>query len=326
MKHKALEISPGAPLTLGVRDCCDGFNFSVFSRHAERVELLLFASPSEVEPCRIVDLDPAVHRTGDVWHVLVNGIKWGQAYAFRVHGPWTPTNGHRFDSRVALLDPYARAVVGTDGWACRRLAPIDDSRRFDQPVSEFGARPPKSLLVDRRFEWEGVRRPKRPWSETVIYETHVRGFTIDASSKVAHPGTFLGLVEKIPYLLELGVTAVELMPVQEFDTRDNPRHNDITGEQLKNYWGYNTVCFSRLRSLTAPGAARAARSTTSRSWSASCIELASKPFSMSCSTTPPRAVMVVPPSTSVVWITRSITCWTARAVSRLYGLRQHAQL
>lgn len=237
VKQKAIEISPGAPLPLGVRDCCDGFNFSVFSRHAERVELLLFAGPSEAEPWRIVDLDPAVHRTGDVWHVLVDGITWGQAYAFRVHGPWTPEHGHRFDSRVPLLDPYAQAAVGTDGWACRRLAPIDDSRRFDQPMSEAGARPPKALLVDRRFEWEGVRRPKRPWSETVIYEIHVRGFTIDASSKVAHPGTFRGLVEKIPYLLELGVTAVELMPVQEFDTRDNPRHNDITGEQLKNYWG-----------------------------------------------------------------------------------------
>jgi isoamylase len=111
-----LRIVAGSPLPLGVHDCSDGYNFSVFSRHAEQVELILFESPFDVEPCHIVALDPAEHRTGDVWHALVDGIVWGQAYAFRVHGRWAPEHGHRFDPRVPLLDPHGLAVVGAAGW------------------------------------------------------------------------------------------------------------------------------------------------------------------------------------------------------------------
>ncbi len=239
---QGLEIRPGSPLVLGVRDCCDGFNFAVFSRHAERVELLLYDAVEARAPALVVALDPAAHRTGDVWHVLVGGIAWGQAFAWRVHGPWDPRRGHRFDARRALLDPHATAVAGTAAWDFARLT----SRPPPDPA-ETGDAPPvlaaRSLLADRRFDWQGVARPRRPWSQTVIYEAHVRGLTIHPSAGVREPGGFLGVVEKIPHLRDLGITALELMPVQEFDSRANPRADPATGAPLGNYWGYDPVAF-----------------------------------------------------------------------------------
>jgi isoamylase len=215
MSGKKITVRPGRPLPLGVTDCCDGFNFAVFSRHAERVELLLFEDPTSAEPLSAFDLDPAQHRTGDIWHALLDGVRWGQAYAYRVHGPWVPEAGQRFDGKALLLDPYALAIA--------------------TPTPRNG----RGLLVNRRFDWQGTSRPRTPWSETVIYETHVRGLTIDPSANSAHPGTFLGLIDKIPYFRDLGISALEFMPVQEFAeqiplSRDTP---------LRNYWGYNPVAF-----------------------------------------------------------------------------------
>ncbi len=236
-----IAIRAGSPLPLGVSERCDGFNFALFSRHAEGAALLLFADTADVEPAFALDLDPAEHRTGDVWHVLVQGIAWGQAYAWRVDGPWAPEQGHRFMPHVALLDPCGPAVVGTQWWDFARLAAGVGAEPSEPPE----APPPsaRSLLVDRRFDWQGVRRPKRSWAETVIYETHVRGLTIDPSSGSAHPGTFLGVVDKIPYLQELGITAVELMPVHEFNSRGIARADPATGRPLRNYWGYDTAAF-----------------------------------------------------------------------------------
>jgi isoamylase len=211
-----IKASPGRPLPLGACDCCDGFNFAVFSRHAKRVELLIFDAAANADPLEVFDLDPAHYRTGDIWHVLLDGMRWGQAYAYRVDGPWAPEEGHRFDGKARLLDPYALAIA--------------------PPVPGDG----RCLLINRRFDWQGTGRPRTPWSETVIYETHVRGLTIDPSANCANPGTFLGVIDKIPYFRDLGITAIELMPVQEFDerislSRDTP---------LRNYWGYNPVAFS----------------------------------------------------------------------------------
>ena len=152
----------------GVDDCCDGFNFAIISRHAERVELLIFEDAVSTEPLRITDLDAVHYCTGDIWHALVDGVRWGQAYSYRVHGPWAPEEGHRFDGKASLLDPYALAIATL--------------------VPENG----RCLLINRRFDWQGTSRPRTPWSETVIYETHVRGLTIHPSAKCAHPGTFLG--------------------------------------------------------------------------------------------------------------------------------------
>lgn len=236
---RSVRIEPGSPLPLGVRDCCDGFNFAVFSRHARAVELLLFESADTGNPYLTVRLEPAQHRTGDIWHVLLDGIEWGDAYAWRVDGPWDPARGHRFDGRRWLLDSYALAVGGTEHWDFAALGSDPDGA----VTSRNPAPTPKCLLVGSRFDWQGVTAPARSWSDTVIYETHVRGLTIHPSAGVTHPGTFLGVIEKIPYLLELGVTAVELMPIQEFNERDNPRRDPTSGEPLRNYWGYDPVAF-----------------------------------------------------------------------------------
>lgn len=114
-----LNISPGRPLPQGAHECCDGFNFAVFSRHAERVVLLLFENAQSTEPLATIDLDPKLHRTGDIWHVLIGGIDWGQPYAYRMHGPSAPEQGHRFDGRMQLLDPYARSAFGVQRRAHR---------------------------------------------------------------------------------------------------------------------------------------------------------------------------------------------------------------
>ena len=225
-----LRASPGRPLPLGVQDCFDGFNFAVFSRHAERIQLLIFADMASPEPLRSFDLDPLLHRTGDIWHVLVDGVQWGQAYAYRVDGPWAPEVGHRFDGDALLLDPYALVVsvpAGTD----------DDPGPAGRPIGK------RCLLVNRRFDWQGTTRPRTPWSQTVIYETHVRGLTIHPSADSGHPGTFLGVVDKIPHLRNLGITAVELMPVQEFYQRSHSPRDPASGRGLRNYWGYDTIAF-----------------------------------------------------------------------------------
>ncbi len=235
--RSAVRIGPGSPLPLGVRDCCDGFNFAVFSRHARAVELLLFEDVEADEPFLVVSLDSPSHRTGDIWHVLLDGVEWGQAYAWRVHGPFDPARGHRFDNRRWLLDPYTVAVGGTERWNFARLT--SEAGNTDRNAAPSA----KCVLVSSRFDWQGVSRPARSWPDTVIYETHVRGLTIHPSARAAHPGTFLGVIEKIPYLLELGVTAVELMPVQEFNERDNPRRNPTSGAPLRNYWGYSSAAF-----------------------------------------------------------------------------------
>lgn len=236
-----LRVGRGRPLPIGVHECFDGLNFAVFSRHAEYIELLLFEDATSKIPYATIPLDPASHRTGDIWHVVVSGTAWGQAYAFRARGPSAPNDGHRFDGRFLLLDPYATAIGGTDVWSlsvvgARRAAATSHAD------PEYWITP-KAILLDRRFDWGGVRKPHRAWSDTVIYEAHLRGLTVGRGSDVAHPGTYLGLIKKIPYLLELGVTAVELLPIQEFNEESIGRIDPATGGLLRNYWGYDTVAF-----------------------------------------------------------------------------------
>ncbi len=236
----SVKVSEGRPLPLGVHDCCDGFNFALFSRHAARVELLLFEDADSATPFAIIDLDPTLHRTGDIWHALVDGVRFGQAYAYCVDGRFAPEQGLRFDAGKLLLDPYAHAVGGTRHWDFGRLARPSDG----VPHAAARAEPaPKCLLVTRRFDWQGVTRPKTTWADTVIYEAHVRGFTAHPSANAVAPGAFVGVVEKIPYLRELGVTAVELMPVHEFNENELARADPASGKRLRNYWGYNTIGF-----------------------------------------------------------------------------------
>jgi len=242
----ALQIEPGRPLPWGAYHRHGGVNFSLFSRSATRVWLELYDRPEDGAPAMAIELDPDRHRTGDMWHVWLKGATYGQLYAFRVDGPYQPAEGHRFNHHRILIDPYATALLGTSRWDWQRaLAFNGDSPERDLSFcpEENAHWSPKCLLADHRFEWGGDRPLKVGWPDTVIYETHVRGLTIHPSSGVTHPGTFLGVIEKIPYFRELGVTAVELMPVQEFNENELVVRNPLTGELLRNYWGYNTVAF-----------------------------------------------------------------------------------
>ncbi|HVS34175.1 MAG TPA: glycogen debranching protein GlgX [Gemmataceae bacterium] len=200
----------------------DGVNFAVFSRHAEAVSLVLFRDGHD-EPLAEIALDPALNKTGDVWHVFVHGFTPDLQYGYRVRGPFNPKAGHRFHPQAVLLDPYAPAVAGGARWG-------------------DGRRPRRSRLVVEDFDWEGDAPPATPLSHTVIYELHVRGFTQHPSSAASHPGTFLGLCERIAYLKSLGVTAVQLMPILEFDEQDCHQRNP-SGELLPNYWGYAPLSF-----------------------------------------------------------------------------------
>ena len=241
------DVQSGTPLPIGgPHQQGDGVCFVLFSRHATRIRLELYAHADDSSPTRIIALDPMRHRTGDIWHVWVRGIAVGQLYGYRVEGPYQPEEGHRFNPHKLLLDPYARAFAGVEKWDFPAARGYDSSsRQTDLSISivDNAGTTPKSIITRDDFDWGTDTPPKHSASDTVIYETHVRGFSIHASSGVANPGTYAGLIEKIPYLKDLGVTAIELMPVLEFNENELQRLNPITGEKLKNYWGYNPVAF-----------------------------------------------------------------------------------
>jgi glycogen operon protein len=241
------EVQAGNPLPIGgAHQQGDGVNFVLFSRHATGVRLEFYQNPHDSSPGRVIDLDPVRHRTGDVWHVWVRGIAAGQLYGYRVSGPYLPEEGHRFNPHKLLLDPYARAIDGAENWDFLAARGYDSSSSLTDlsfSTVDDTATTPKCVFTHDHFDWGIDSPPKHSAADTVVYETHVRGFTIHPSSGVAHPGTFAGLTEKIPYLQDLGVTAIELMPVLEFNENESRRLNPVTGERLKNYWGYNPVAF-----------------------------------------------------------------------------------
>ena len=240
------DVREGSPLPVGTQKSGKGVNFAFFTRHATGVQLELFDHPEDAAPARVIDLDPARNRTGDVWHVWVGGIGSGQLYAYRVDGPYEPSKGHRFNFNRLLLDPCACAISRLPPWDFVSARGYDSSApEQDLSFSKLdNARSmPKCVFVDEPFDWGGDQPPRHPWSKTVIYETHVRGFTIHPTAGVQHPGTYRGLIEKIAYLRTLGVTAVELMPVQEFNEGSVTRRNPQTNQPLRNYWGYDPVVF-----------------------------------------------------------------------------------
>lgn len=219
----------GESSPLGATIHPDGVNFSVFSRDAIGVELLLFDGADDAKPSLTLTLDPDVNRTYHYWHVFIPDIRAGQLYGYRVTGPGGNRRGHRFDHEKLLLDPYGRAVAVPKGYSRKAAC---------EPGDNAGSAM-KSVVADPRvYDWEGDTPLKRSFSRTVIYELHVGGFTRHSSSGVSvdKRGTYAGLVEKIPYLQELGITAVELLPVFIFDQEDAPLG-------LTNYWGYSPVSF-----------------------------------------------------------------------------------
>ncbi|HVJ81494.1 MAG TPA: glycogen debranching protein GlgX [Planctomycetia bacterium] len=215
---------------LGAAIADDGIEFRLMSRDATAVELLLYsAHDPEGEPTAVVPMD----RTGDVWHVFVQGLGHGQAYAYRVAGVDDPAQGKRFEACVALVDPWAKAFTTN-----QPAAKPERSRYMAHPT-----RRARSVAVDDSFDWQQVGRPGRSLQESVIYEVHLRGMTAHPSSGAADPGTYRGFIERLPYLRDLGVTAIELLPIHEFDRREFARLNPLTEEPLVNYWGYSTIGF-----------------------------------------------------------------------------------
>lgn len=239
-------VGRGWPLPRGVMPAGNGFNFSLFSRHGTRVWLELYDAPDAGTPTHRFELSPAQNRTGDIWHIWLGGVQPGQLYGYRIDGPYRPLEGHRFNYYKLLLDPRATAIVHLDNWSFAvqlgydPLSPLED---LSYSTVDSAPATPKCVVTRSNFDWGDDAPPKRPWSETIIYETHVRGLTIHPTAQVAHPGTYAGLIEKISYFLDLGVTAVELLPVQEFNENGVPRINPLTGEPLRQYWGYDPAAF-----------------------------------------------------------------------------------
>ncbi len=214
---------------LGATIYRDGVNFSVFSKNSTAIELLLFDNADDAKPARVVRLDPEINKTYHYWHIFVPGIKPGQIYGYRVYGLFDPSRGFCFDPDKVLLDPYGKAISVPEGYS--RL-------KASLPGDDISATM-KSIVTDLRgYDWEGDSPLKRHFSKTVIYEMHVGGFTRHPNSGIAceKRGTYAGVIEKIPYLQDLGITAVELLPVFQFDPQDCP-------QGLVNYWGYCPVSF-----------------------------------------------------------------------------------
>jgi len=223
-------VERGRPQPLGATVDDAGVNFSIFSEEATAVELLLFDEFDDLQPIATIKLNPDINRDFHFWHVYIRGLRAGYHYAYRMDGPADlHGQGNRFDPSKILLDPYAR---GNTNQLWDRVAATQHG--IDNLATSM-----RNVIVDARsYDWEGTTPLNRPLHESVVYEVHVRGFTKHESSGVEHPGTFAGLIEKIPYLQELGITAVELLPVFAFDEREVLRAAP-DGTLLHNYWGYD---------------------------------------------------------------------------------------
>jgi len=237
----------GEPLPFGATVEGNVTNFSVFSRNAKAVVLELYQDYYNQKPSHVFELDPRRNKTGDIWHIALEGVTCGQFYGYRVHGPYKPEEGKRFNPNKLLTDPYARAISGSYNWDREYAYGYDkNSPLLDLSFSELDSARSlaKSIVVcDQEYDWEGDQPIKIPMNETVIYEMHVRFFTNSDTSGIESPGTFRGISQKIDHLKELGVTSVELMPVFEFNSHANTHINPETGEKLINAWGYDPLAF-----------------------------------------------------------------------------------
>jgi glycogen operon protein len=227
-------------LPLGPTQYGDGVNFALLCRHGTRVWLVLSPADSNT-PFAELELNWDINRTGNNWHIFVHDLPPTFRYGWRVDGPLGPYT--RYDPSIVLLDPAATLVAGGGPWGNQCEVSTKQSVR-------------RGLYIrGPRYDWADDRPPRTPLEDSIVYELHVRGFTCHPSSAVQHPGTYAGLVEKIPYLKSLGVTTVELLPIHEFDECDCPFRDPYTGERLKNYWGYNSIAFAAPKGGYAAGVA-----------------------------------------------------------------------
>jgi isoamylase len=237
MPNPITSVWPGKPFPQGATWDGEGVNFALFSEAAEGVELCLFDDRGRRELQRI----PLREQTDQVWHCYLPEARPGQLYGYRVYGPYQPQQGHRFNPQKLLLDPYAKAIVGSLAWSDAHFGYRIGSQRADlsQDRRNNASGMPKCQVIDPAFSWGDDRNPRTPWHDTIIYEMHVRGFTkLHPQVPPQHRGTYAGLgtTPVIEYLKKLGVTAVELMPVHWFI---NDRH--LIEKDLRNYWGYNSI-------------------------------------------------------------------------------------
>src|SRR4051794_33584448 len=219
----------GKSFPLGATVSIEGTSFSIFSKHSTAVELLLFDHIDDPEPVRVIELNEDRNRTYHYWHTFQPGISMGQIYAYRVTGPFDPAKGLRFDPQKVLLDPYGKCIA----WPSHRSR--DHARR---PGPNTAAALKSVVVEPSDYDWEEDAPPARSFAKTIIYEMHVGGFTRHPNSGVAASkrGTYAGLIDNIPYLKDLGISAVELLPVFAFDEQNAPSGHD-------NYWGYQSLSF-----------------------------------------------------------------------------------
>lgn len=234
MKYKnkfRYKTEKGYIYPLGATPDKGGVNFSIVSQNADKIELLLFKKYDDLEPIEIINLDAKLNKTSYFWHIYVKGLKAGSYYAYRIDGPADLENeGHRFNKEKILIDPFAKGISNT---LWKRKDACGQENNLHSAM--------RGIVIDTLgYKWDNDHPLNRPMSETIIYEMHVCGFSKSPSSKSKNPGTFFGIIEKIPYLKNLGITAVELMPVFYFDNKEIFRIT-ANGNAVKDYWGYNTI-------------------------------------------------------------------------------------
>lgn len=239
------EFLPGSPYPFGASFSPEGVNFALFSRNATAVRLDFFENETDDTAFESYSFDKQKNKTGDVWHVFVKGMSANSLYLYRIDGPFMPTEGQRFNKHHYILDPYAKAVTNSSIFLEEGLQvppPSIDGDLFYSTHSHAKYFPKCIVINDESFDWQDDKPLNYEMSKTVIYEAHVKGLTV-SHPKVKHPGTYKGIIEIIPYLKQLGISSLELLPIHEFDENENDRVNPRTGERLKNYWGYSTIAF-----------------------------------------------------------------------------------
>ena len=237
-------VETGKALPLGAILTNEGVNFALFSRHATAVSLILFESSDPHSPREEIPLNQKKFKTGDIWHCHIPGLKAGTLYLYKVDGPFIPERGLRFNSNKLIFDPYAKALTDLSAWDIENsLAYIHTEGDLSFSYGDDSSTKPKAIVIDDSFDWQGDKPLNYPLRFSVLYEAHIRGLTKHPDSGAAYPGTYKGIIEKIPYFKDLGITSLEFLPIQEFYENEFKRTNPRSGETLRNYWGYSTIAF-----------------------------------------------------------------------------------